>query len=556
MSRRDVLELDWPELSRAVGGRLVRVASPLQPCLTNPGGTECAAALVASGNPFFLQDEPGGFQTTGWHGAFTARHSPYAVVPETTSDVVGAVTFARDHGVGLVLKGTGHDYMGRSSDPASLLIWTHHMRGVTVHESFAPAGSDVDAGLPAVTVEAGTRWLEAYHAVSTRGRYVTGGGCTSVGAAGGFTQGGGFGSFSTRFGTTAGNVLELEVVTADGEILVANATQHPDLFWALRGGGGGTFGVVTKVTMRTYDPPETMGGVFGTITARDDTTYRQLVRQIVALVPRLDDEHWGEQIRFGPDNSVELMMAFLDLSDDEARSVWRPVLDWVDRRAGALSTDVVIASGPFHDFWDARRWDEAAPDMIHRDTRPGQSADHFWWASNDGEVSSYINAYHSRWLPRHLFEASPDRLAEALFDASRHSPFGLHMNKGLSGAAVEATARDRTTSVNPAVFDAATLLIMDSAQVHAFPGVPGHEPDPDLAASQARRIGQAMTVIRDITPGAGAYVNQADYFEEDWQDSFWGTNYPRLVEVKRRYDPSNLFCVHHGVGSEKRAAGR
>src|SRR5205823_7050238 len=124
-----------------------------------------------------------------------------------------------------------------------------------MHGAFVPQGCAVPAS-PAVTVEAGTRWLEAYQEVTVRGgRYVQGGGCTSVGAAGGFMQGGGFGSWSKRYGIAAASLLEAEVVTADGEVLVANACQNQDLFWALRGGGGGTFGVVTRVTLETHELP-------------------------------------------------------------------------------------------------------------------------------------------------------------------------------------------------------------------------------------------------------------------------------------------------------------
>jgi hypothetical protein len=84
-----------------------------------------------------------------------------------------------------------------------------------------------------------------------------------------------------------------------------------------------------------------------------------------------------------------------------------------------------------------------------------------------------------------------------------------------------------------------------------FPGVPGHEPDQQAAVAGARRVGEAMDLLRAITPGSGSYVNQADYFEHDWQHSFWGANYPKLLEAKAFYDPENVFRVHHGVGSER-----
>ena len=427
---RDLTDADAAELDKVLGDRLLRVEAPLRACVTDPGSPAAEAALANLRNPYAIQDDPGAFQTTGWFGAFENRHSPLAIAAESAVDIAAAVDFARQRGIGLVIKGTGHDYLGRASAPESLLIWTHRMREITMHDAFRPAGTD-GPGVPAITVGAGTRWLEAYQAATVHGKYVQGGGCVSVGAAGGFPQGGGFGSFSRRYGTAAGNILEAEVVLASGEIVVANEARHPDLFWALRGGGGGTF----------------------------------------------------------------------------------------------------------------------SPGSISRDDRPGAPRERFWNATNQLEVSWYVLAYGSRWLPRRLFDDA-DALADALFEASRPWLFQLHVNKALSGAAPEAVARDRGTAINPAVFDAAALALTASWQQYAFPGVPGHEPDAENAALGARLVGQTMDVLRVLTPGAGSYVNETDYFEPDWQDSFWGPNYPRLLEIKRRYDPQNVFRVHHGVGSE------
>jgi FAD/FMN-containing dehydrogenase len=106
---------------------------------------------------------------------------------------------------------------------------------------------------PAVSVGAGAIWLHVYDAVTTKaGRYVQGGGCTTVGVAG-LVQSGGFGNFSKNYGTAAASLLEAEVVTADGEVRIANDCSNPDLFWALNGGGGGTFGVVTRLTLKTHE---------------------------------------------------------------------------------------------------------------------------------------------------------------------------------------------------------------------------------------------------------------------------------------------------------------
>ena len=549
---REIDAADRAALARQFGDRLLEVRSPLSACISDGAGTDCAAALSGLRNPYWIEDEPGGYHTAGWLGAYEPAHSACAVAVETAAEIAAAVRFARDRGVRLAVKGTGHDYLGRSRAGGSLLVWTHGMREVTVHDAFTPVGAPPGAqtGIPAVTVGAGARWLEAYRAVTARGRYVQGGGCLTVGAAGGFTQGGGFGSLSKHYGTAAGNLLEAEVVTADGEILVTSAHQHPDLFWALRGGGGGTFGVVSAMTFRTHPVPETLSIIVGTIRASSDPDYRRLVGALVRFLPHLDEQRWGEQIRFGPDNAVDLRMQTAGVSDDQARAVWRPFLEWAGRQPGIDVSEATIVTIPFAGYWDDRWWDEVYPETICRDDRPGQPSGNYWWAANQFEVSWYLDTYRSRWIPRRLVEESPDALADALFEGSRHWVSELHVNKGLWGTPSEVADRDRATSINPAAFEAAALLISASFQEHAFPGIPGHEPDPVAGAAHARQVGEAMSPIRAITPGAGSYVNETDYFEPDWQASFWGANYPRLLEIKRSRDPANLLRVHHGVGSE------
>jgi FAD/FMN-containing dehydrogenase len=537
------------DLAARVGSRLLDVQAPLAPCVTDPGSPAAEAALANLRNPYAIQDDPGAFQTTGWFGAFENRHSPHAVAAESATDVAAAVDFARERGVRLVIKGAGHDYLGRASAPESLLIWTHRMREITVHDAFRPTGTN-GPGVPAISVGAGTRWLEAYQAAAAHGRYVQGGGCVTVGAAGGFPQGGGFGSFSRRYGTAAGNVLEAEVVLASGEIVVANEAQHPDLFWALRGGGGGTFGVVSRLTMQTHPVPGTRSNVWGTIRASGDAEFRRLLTELVRFLPSLCNDRWGEQVTLWGDNTVEFGMHAVDLAGEDAQAVWRPFLDWVDGQPGAFTPAVSIAAVPFGVLWDAGLRDRLSPGSICRDDRPDAPPERFWNATNQMEVSWYLHGYASRWLPRRLFDDA-DTLADALFEASRILPFQLHLNKALSGAAPEAVARDRGTSINPAVFDAAALALVASWQQYAFPGVPGHEPDAEKAAHGARSVGQTIDVLRAVTPGAGSYGNETDYFEPDWQDSFWGPNYPRLLEIKQRYDPQNVFRVHHGVGSEE-----
>ena len=125
------------------------------------------------------------------------------------------------------MKGGGHSYQGTSNSADSLLIWTHEMHEITLHDAFAPKGCSATAPRHAVTIEAGARWLPTYNAVTTRaGRYVQGGGCATVGVAG-LIQSGGFGSFSKNYGMAAASLLEAEVVTAAGKVLIATPAAMP-----------------------------------------------------------------------------------------------------------------------------------------------------------------------------------------------------------------------------------------------------------------------------------------------------------------------------------------
>jgi FAD/FMN-containing dehydrogenase len=104
--------------------------------------------------------------------------------------------------------------------------------------------------------------------------------------------------------------------------------------------------------------------------------------------------------------------------------------------------------------------------------------------------------------------------------------------------------------MNPAVLDAFALAIIAGEGPPAFPGLPGHEPDLAAARRHAARIGEAMRELKKVAPPTGAYGAESDFFEPQWQTSYWGPNYPRLRAIKTKYDPDGLFVVHHGVGSE------
>jgi len=185
------------------------------------------------------------------------------------------------------------------------------------------------------------------------------------------------------------------------------------------------------------------------------------------------------------------------------------------------------------------------------DDRPGAPEGNVFWASNIGETGWTLQGYQSVWMPGPLIEpANHARLVDALFAGSRRWRVALHFNKGLAGAPPEAIAAARDTATNPAATEAFALAISAAEGPPAFAGVAGHEPDLAKARDNAERVTAAMVELRKLVPQPGAYVSESNYFEADWQNAFWGANYPRLRAVKDRYDPQGLFFVHHGVGSE------
>lgn len=552
-------EADWADLKKQLRGELIKPISEIESCKKNVKSAECAAALVHLRNPYLLESSAGGSQSQGWvsnddnwFNGWQYSNSVYAVEAASAADIVAAVNFAIKYNLRLVIKGTGHDYLGRSNAPDSLLVWTHKMRAITFNNAFKPTGcSKSEKAVPAVTVEAGARWLEAYNEVTNKnGRIVLGGGCATVGVAGGFTQGGGFGSLSKKYGTGAAGMLEAEVILANGEKVIANKCQNPDLFWALRGGGGGTFGIVTHMTLKTHPLPPYIGLLQSTITAKNDVAHKKLLEEFIKFYKyNLNNEHWGEQAAFTPKNTINIFMIYQGSNQAEMEKVWLPMKKWVSQHPDLYTMTFSIFSVPPRKFWDEAFWQKANPAFI---TKNDTSNDQYWWTPNTNEIYNYWYTYQSWWLPISLFEDSNIKhLAEIFFKASRFDSVAMHINKGLSGASTLAVKTSQETAVNPVVTDTAALVIMAAGSNKIFPGVVGYEPNIDKIQSIIKKTYAAMKLFVDAAPNSGTYVNEADYFQKNWQYVFWGKNYERLLKIKNKYDPKGLFYCHHCVGSER-----
>ncbi len=292
--------------------------------------------------------------------------------------------------------------------------------------------------------------------------------------------------------------------------------------------------------------------------ASSDEAFRKLLARFVSFYKdRLFNPNWGESVAIRKDNTLAFAMSFQGFNQQQAQDLWQPFFAW----AAQSPQDFTVAPPPNFQtlparyYWDAAYREKNLPETVSIDNRSGSPATRVWWSSNQEEVGIYVYGYDSAWLPASLLESDQQStFVDALFKGSRHWDVALHFNKGLAGAPAEAVAAARDTAMNPAVLSAFALAIIAGGHTSVYPGVPGHEPDLALAHQQAASITRSMDELRKIAPDSGAYVSESNFFDRSWQQSFWGANYAKLQTVKAKYDPSSLFFVHHGVGSEEWSA--
>lgn len=522
-------------------------------------------------------------------GGWLNLPSVYAVAVKTIEDISKAVAFASKHNLRLVVRGAGHDYFGRSTAPNSLLVWTHHMDKIQWAED----------GL-SVTIAAGVHWEDVYNQAQARGRLVIGGGCPTVGASGGFTLGAGFNEFLSRqHGTAAHNLLSATVVLANGTVVLADAKQNSDLFWALRGGGGGTFGVVASVTFKTHDFPRQYGYVSGTVKCKGDAANkRAMLEEFISFAnTSLLTEHWGSAVTWNSDGELGVQLGYNDISYLEAEKMWQPFSSAIGELGCKWYWTLSPLAYPAPFILPMKSITVAGKKIAKiyptptgkfiPDDPKGRWVD----SATINEMNAYWTGYASRYISVKDFNqpATLARKLDALVNTTG-SPksFQIFFGKALGGQTNVDVSEE--ISANPAVYKAGALLITAYSYQNILPDLPKSwemlqvfQPAtlavlkefgvPDTCFSKtpfpAAQVAQCWDAVlrvveggaqqfntmytgklRELFPDTGAYFNEGDYFEPNWQEVFWGRNYPRLKAIKGIVDPKGLFVCHHCVGSE------
>jgi len=422
--------------------------------------------------------------------AMIDRHPALIARCATTSDVVQAVNFARENGLVLAVRGGGHNIAGNAVCDGGIVIDLSQMKA-----------ADVDPAKRRVSIEGGATLADLDAATQAHG-LATPLGINSTTGVAGLTLGGGFGWLSRMYGMTIDNLESAEVVTAAGEVVRASATDHPDLFWALRGGSG-NFGVVTRFEFRLHPVgPDVLSGLI-VYPISEAKRVLQEYREFIANAP--DELSVWAVLRQAPP---------------------LPFLPAEVHGTGIIALALIYAGDPKQGetlIEPLRRF--GTPLGEHVGVQPYTA----WQRAFDPLLTPGARNY---WKS-HNFSTLKDELFDVVIDYINRLP--SPQCEIFFGALGGATARPAPDSAAYAHRDA--LFVMN---VH------GRWEDP---ADDKRCIGWARDYFQASAPFAsgGVYVNFLTADEVERVRSAYGPNYDRLAQVKKKYDPTNLFRMNQNI---------
>ncbi|KAI0381640.1 putative oxidoreductase [Hypomontagnella monticulosa] len=447
------------------------------------------------------------------------RVSYYSATVRSPEHVQKAVVFAQKHNLRLVIKNTGHDGSGRSASRDSFQIHTHRLKGIQYHSNFVVKGATTGSG-PAVTVGAGVMHWELYEAGSRDGYIIVGGECPTVGAAGGFLQGGGVSSFlSHARGLAVDNVLEFQIVMANGALVTANKHENKDLFWALRGGGGGTFGVATQATLRVYpDDPVVVSTITLNESQTDKVSPRKDIAGLFGIMRTLNHENVPGQfiLRASSDSSpkADLTLYFMNETSTSA------VRDKITR----YLTDMGVSENSY----------ELSSRFLPRVSSSFRM-------TPDIYPEGYGIIQTSVLISNQLFN-SPEGPAQIAETFSR-LPLGTGDILFTSNLGGRVNVEEDSNSMHPAWRSSAQLVNYVKYVEPTFHGK-------QRAMEELNSI--QMPILYSLEPGFKvSYLNLGDPRERDFKDVYWGDNYKRLEQIKQQVDKYGVFVTSLGVGSEE-----
>jgi FAD/FMN-containing dehydrogenase len=430
-----------------------------------------------------VPDDAGYDDARAIHNGLVDRRPALIVRARTTEDVVAGLAFAQREGLEVSVRGGGHNVAGRAVTEGGLMISLADMTDVSVEPEAKTA-----------TAQGGATWAELNTAAGEHGLGVTGGVVSTTGIAG-YTLGGGLGWLMAKHGLAADNLVAVELVTAAGEVLQVDGESHPDLFWALRGGGG-NFGVATSFRYRLHPVATVIGG---------------LIAHPLDAAPDL--------LRFYGD-------AVADAPDD--LSVFAGLVHAPDGSGAKLAALVVFHTGESeaaeHDLAPFKSF--GSPLVVEVGPLPYPVMNTLLDAGYPAGALNYWLSSFTRGLPDGLIDTAVERFRAA------PSPMNAILLEHFHGA---------VTRIGPS----------ETAVPHREPGwnllIPSVWTDP---ADTDANVAWTRETFAALQPHLAAR-RWLNYLGDDQADdatrAAYGPNYDRLREIKRRYDPDNVFHLNHNI---------
>ncbi len=424
-------------------------------------------------------------------------------------DVQACLSFVRRFGLPFAPRAGGHSYAGYSTTTGLVLDITR-MNTVTVN-----------ANTGIVTVGAGARLIDVYAALAQYGLVLPAGSCPTVGIAG-VTLGGGIGVLGRKFGLTCDNLLAAQVVVADGRILTCDANHAPELFWALRGGGGGNFGVVTSLTFQTHQV-----GTLSLCTLNWPwVNAADVVNAWQNWAPHVPDELWSNCLLLSTSDTssnplvrvggvyVGNTASLGPLLQQLISQVGVPPISKYVSENGILETMLIEAGCYGMTVGECHLPSQNPNGQLQRDTYSAKS-DYFHNTLSRRGIGVLVSAVAQRQMSSTLGRGG------ILLDAC--------------GGAINRVAADTTAFVHRDQLFSAQYLAYWNATAPT-----------SVVTANYSWLTNTWQPMRQYASGT-AYQNYIDPDLTDWQDAYYGTNLSRLQRIKATYDPNNLFHFKQSI---------
>ncbi|KXT17277.1 hypothetical protein AC579_532 [Pseudocercospora musae] len=564
-----ITDAQWKALNTSVGGRLFLATPYAKPCYTfyngvmsTPDTMQCKAVQDGYTDEQSIANDFGGYLYPNWGTCqakaqgcdldFAAPQNPafyappkncfqgsiasYYINVQRVSDVQAGLKFASDTGVPLVVKNSGHDFKGRSSAPGSLALWTHNVQPpIELTRGFKPQGCKAAAG-DAVTMGAGQGFAGVYQFAEANGITVVGGSSRTVGPVGGWISGGGHGALSNTLGLGVDNILEMQTVLPNGTLITANRCQNQDIFFAIRGGGGSTFGVNWQMTY-TAHPQMELEVAYIRFVGTNSTVIRKFIDICTQLGDVWAKNGWGGYIAPGAATTLVSGMILMTpkLSHVEAVTQMKPLTDFVASLGNAALDNSINTESSFYQAYQK------------------------YISPNQEKVGVGI-AMGSKLVPQSMLEnlAGQKAVADAIEKSSQmvvplaqitnQAPDLMALTYGapfqILVTAPSSYKTDGTSAVTPAWYSTAWHVCLGQ-------GI-ANNADAGTISAAFQNANAATQVLRNAVGSPGAYLNEADTFEPDPVNSYWGqTNYNKLMAIKKEVDPRNVLTNWGAIGWDK-----